>query len=811
MAVALTRQSPPLISLFLVSAAALAYEVLLTRLFSLVLWHHFAYMIISAALLGYGAGGTFLALAVDRIERRFNAWFVGAAVLFGLAMPSCFLLAQRMPFNPQELLWDPAQPAYLLGMYLLLFLPFFCAATCVCLVISRFGKQAHRVYSFDILGAGAGSIGVVLALLALPALGVLKALAALGLGAAAVACIELRLRPRWLAGALAAAAAALPFVMGADWAGLRPSPYKDLSQALLVTGTRVVAERSSPLGALTVVDSPAVPFRHAPGLSLNALDEPPQQLGVFGDGDGLSAITRFDGRPESIAYLDYLTSALPYHLLDRPHVLVLGAGTGADVLQGIFNRAAVIDAVELNPQTIALVRDTYAEFAGAIYSRPDVRVHTKEARGFVAGSAERYDLIQVALLDSFSTAAAGLYALSETTLYTVEAFQDYLRRLRPGGLLAVTRWVTLPPRDTLKLVATAAVALQRSGVPEPAAQLALIRGWKTSTLLVKSGAFNEAELAALREFCRVRSFDTAYYPGMKREEANRYNVLDAPHFFDGATALLGAGREAFIERYKFYIEPATDDRPYFFRFFNWGAAAELLALKEQGGLPLLEWGYPVLVITLVQALAASVVLILLPLWARSRKSDAAAGRGRVGLYFLAIGLAFMFVEIAFIQKFVLFLAHPLYAVAVVLCAFLVFAGIGSRLSGRLTGRNASMAARPVVWAIGGIAVLAASYAFVLPSLFQRLMHLPDPVRIAVALALIAPLAVCMGVPFPSGIAWVSTDRQTLVPWAWAVNGCASVVGAVLATLLAIHFGFTVVVLMAVVLYVGALLARRGAP
>jgi SAM-dependent methyltransferase len=805
-----TPARPPLVALSVVSAAALAYEVLLTRLFAVVLWHHFAYMIISAALLGYGASGTFLALAGERIGRRFELWFVGAASLFGLAMPACFLLAQRVPFNPLELLWDGAQPAYLLVIYLLLIPPFFFAAVCVCLAISRFGGQAHRVYSFDILGAGAGSIGVVLALFALPAVGLLRALAGLGLAAAALAWIELRLRPRWLTAVLGGLAVILPFVIPSDWASLRPSPYKDLSQTLLVAGTRIVAQRSSPLGELTVVESPVVPFRHAPGLSLNALGEPPPQLGVFSDGDGLSAITRFDGRREAIAYLDYITSALPYHLLDRPRVLVLGAGTGADVLQGIFHGAAAIDAVELNPQTVELVRDTYGAFAGGIYSRPEVRVHVKEARGFVAGSAERYDLIQVALLDSFSTASAGLYALSENTLYTVEAFQDYLRHLRPDGLLAITRWITLPPRDALKLVTTAAVALERSGVSEPALHIALIRGWKTSTLLVRNGAFTEAELAALREFCRTRAFDAAYYPGMRREEANRYNVLDAPHFFDGAAALFGTGREAFIERYKFHIEPATDDRPYIFRFFKWGAVAELLALKEQGGLPLLEWGYPVLIITLVQALVASLVLILLPLRARRRTAnvDTAAGRARVGVYFFAIGLAFMFVEIAFIQKFVLFLAHPLYAVAVVLCAFLVFAGIGSRLSDRLAGRGAAV--RPLTWAVAGIAVLATGYGFVLAPLFQGLMHLPDAVRIGIALALIAPLALCMGVPFPSGITWLSADRQSLVPWAWAVNGCASVVGAVLATLLAIHLGFTVVVMLAVALYVVALLAKRGA-
>ncbi|UUZ75668.1 hypothetical protein LP414_28910 [Polaromonas sp. P1(28)-13] len=250
-------------------------------------------------------------------------------------------------------------------------------------------------------------------------------------------------------------------------------------------------------------------------------------------------------------------------------------------------------------------------------------MHVAEARGFVAASKERYDLIQVALLDSFSASSAGLYALAENYLYTVEAVQDDLRHLQPGGLLAITRWVTLPPRDALKLFAAAVVALERSGVADPGSRLAMIRSWKTSTLLVKNGAFSDADIAAIKAFCVARSFDLAFYPGMRPEEANRYNVVERPDLFDGAAALLSPGREAFLQGYKFHIAPATDDKPHFFHFFKWRSLPELLSLKEQGGLPLLEWGYPVLVATLVQAVVASLLLIGLPLaWvARGRRSE----------------------------------------------------------------------------------------------------------------------------------------------------------------------------------------------
>jgi SAM-dependent methyltransferase len=597
--------------------------------------------------------------------------------------------------------------------------------------------------------------------------------------------------------------ALLPLLLPAAWIAPAMSPYKELSQTLRIPEARVIEERSSPLGLVSVLESPRVPLRHAPGLSLNATVEPPPQLAIFVDGEGLNALTRFDGRRDSLAHLDQISSALPYHLLRQPRVLVLGAGAGADVLQAHYHGASRIDAVELNPQVVDLVRDRFAQHAGGLYAHI-ARVHVAEARGFVAASEERYDLIQVALLDSFSASSAGLYALAENHLYTVEALQEQLRHLQPGGLLAITRWVTLPPRDALKLFAAAVAALERSGVADPASQLALVRSWKTVTLLVKNGVFGDADIAAIKAFCTARSFDLGFYPGMRAEEANRYNVVEGPDLFDGASALLGPGRDAFIEDYKFRIAPATDDRPHFFHFFKWRSLPELLSLKEQGGLPLLEWGYPVLVATLVQAAVASLLLIGLPLaWTGLRQRaghmpPVAGLRSRVLVYFMAIGFGFMFIEIAFIQKFVLFLSHPLYAVAVVLFAFLLFAGIGSRFAAR----------EPRVAAVAGAIALAAVLCLLLlPLLFRHAMGWPETARILLSVALIAPLAFFMGMPFPLGLARVEAADARLVPWAWGINGCASVTGAVLATLLAIHLGFTAVVLAALLLYGLAALAR----
>jgi len=794
--------TPPLISIALISALALAYEILLMRLLSITQWHHFAYMIISLALLGYGVSGTFLALAQDRLKRHFQAAFLVNAALFGLTAVASFLLVQSLPFNALELLWDPQQPLWLLAIYLLLFIPFFCAANCICLAFSEFPQQLHRIYSFDLLGAGAGAIGIIGLLFIVLPMDALKLLGALGLLTALVASWELRAGPPWLKLALLLATA-LVLLPGIS-PELRLSEFKGLSQALRVMGAQQVDQRSSPLGLLSTVSSPAVPFRYVPGLSLNSPTGPPVQLATFTDGDGMSVITRFEGDLASLVYLDQLTSALPYHLLDQPRVLVLGAGGGADVLQALYQGASRIDAVELNPQIVELVNDEFADFSGALFSNPRVSVHISEARGYIASRDDQYDLVQLALLDSFSASSAGLYALSENYLYTVEALGVMLDALRPGGILAVTRWIKLPPRDGLKIFATAAAALHRAGVAEPGQQMIMIRSWNTSTLLLSNLKFSTDQISQLRKFSNQRWFDLTHYPGIEAGEANRYNQLQQAWYFIAARELLGTEREQFFEDYKFNIRPPTDNRPYFFQFLKWRTLPEILKLKGQGGLPLLEQGYLILILTLAQAALASVVLILLPLWlGKSKAGEGSGNRWRIVVYFFTIGVAFMLIEIAFIQKFILFLSHPLYAVAVVLGAFLVFGGLGSAMSGRLRGRA------PVSRPVAGILVISIVYLILLPPLFQWLMPLHDVNKILISTILIAPLAFLMGMPFPLGLSRVACHFPALIPWAWGINGCASVLSAIFATILAIHAGFIAVVLLAVVLYMLAAMMLPG--
>jgi len=379
-----------------------------------------------------------------------------------------------------------------------------------------------------------------------------------------------------------------------------------------------------------------------------------------------------------------------------------------------------------------------------------------------------------------------------------------MERLNDKGYLALTRWVKLPPRDTLKLIATATEALKRSGADDISRRMVLIRGWQTSTLLIKKGVFNPGEISRIKPFSMKRSFDIAYYPGMPASEANQYNLLEEPYFYDGARALLGNRRDDFLDSYKFNLEPASDDQPFYFYFMKWGTLPELISLRYRGGSALIETGYLTLLATLAQVLVLSIIIILVPLFFIRHDGSVQSekfNRAKVLCYFFTLGLGFLLIEIAFLQKFILFLHHPLYSASVVLGSFLVAAGAGSRLTDRYIGDPGSV--RVVRVAIVVIAGLGICYLLLLGPLFQWAANWSMIARVLVTVALIAPLGFCMGMPFPLGLSSLSTGSPSLVPWAWGINGCASVISAVLATVLAIHFGFNSVILIAVVCYLAA--------
>ena len=802
-----TPLRPPYLSVGLLSASALAYEVLLMRLFSIIQWHHFAYMIIGLALLGYGISGTVISIYKRQLLSNFNQIFMFCLLLFSLTTVGCFLLAQNIPFNAEEILWDPYQILYLLMMFLLLTLPFFLAASAICLSFIRYHMKVPHIYAADLFGAGLGSLTILLLLYWLFPQWALIVVGISGLIAVIVAASELNItfQNSITLGTLVMIGVLIYIGTILE---LNISPYKSLSQTLRIEGTEIIEERSSPLGYLSVLQSRQIPLRYAPGLSIKAQREPPNQLGIFVDGDSMSAITQWPDMLDKLLYLDQTTSAVPYHLNRINRVLIIGAGGGADVLQARLHNTATIDAIELNPQVVALLNQSHSEFSGHLYQQDNINIIVKEARSFLSKSLTKYDLIQLSLVDAFNASSSGLYALNESYLYTLEAIEQYLNQLSDGGYLAMTRWIKLPPRDSLKLAATAIAALEKRGVASAAKQLVLLRSWQTSTLLIKNGEFSAEELKTLQQFCQERAFDLAYTPTLSMSQTNRFNVLSEPVFFQAVTSMLSDKRETFLQRYKFNLQPATDDRPYFHHFFKWSAIKEIYQLRQAGGMALMEWGYMILIVTLLIATLLSVALIIAPLWFFHRAKLAAPGnikRSSVFYYFIAIGLAFLFIEIAFIQKFTLFLHHPILTIAVVLTAFLIFSGAGSLYAGHIRNRYSNRLI--IIFAVSGISMLCIAYLFLLSPLFVSLAAISGPLKIVFSIVLISPLAFCMGMPFPAALDILGKHADQYVPWAWGINGCASVISAVLATLLAIHFGFSVVVLTAVILYLTIILVN----
>jgi spermidine synthase len=815
------------VAVLLASASVLSYQVILVRSFSIGQWHHFAYMVISIALLGFAASGILLAALerkraspAARFQVFHRTWFAISATTFAIALPVSFWLSQRVPFDPFLIVWDWRQLLYLGGYYLALFVPFFAAGAAIGLALSSESSKCTRLYAFNMAGSGAGAL-LALVLLSVAAVQwALVGVTGLAQGAAILALFDGKFfidrdERRLFAVTGVAIMAILTLASVFCPPTVRLSQYKGLSYALNLPEAKVLAERSSPLGRVDVIASPAI--REAPGLSLIApMDAvPPRQLGLYIDAESAGAITAFDGDTNKLNHLDWMITAAPYFALqDAPRdlrVCVLGAGGGAGVLLALRHAARQVDAVELDPNVPQLLRGEFRDFAGGLYDRPDVRLHHADARAFVQAARENWNVIDLSLVDSFAASAVGVGAVGENYLYTREAFEVYLRHLRPGGVLAVTRWARTPPRDELKLFATGVAALERMG-SNPAERLVLIRSWAAATLLVKKEAFTAQELFALRLWAEERLFDTSYFPGITADQHNRFNVLERDYYFEATSAFLAGGesREKFFRDYAFNLRPATDDRPYFFHFFRWRALPLMLHTFRQSWIPFSEWGYLILVATLGQATLLGILLIVFPLILLprhrtpndspiARPLGGGAARLQVFFYFLALGLGYLFMEMALIQRLIFFLANPGYTVAVVLAGLLFVSGWGSAWAGRQL-RKGTSATRLACLAALVVAFVGTVYAFGLHALLTPLLSWPLPVRMVIAFAVMLPLA-AMGMPFPLGLRQLGQSNAELLPWAWAINGCASVLAGPLATLVALAVGLPAVLLAASVCYV----------
>lgn len=784
----------PLTAVGLISASALAYEILLTRIFAIIHWHDLVATAISLALLGYGASGTFLTIVGKRLQHYFAPVFIANALLFSLSSLGCVWLAQKLPFDPQALTWDPQQLLYLTATFLILAIPFFAAANCIGLSLWTFQAQIPRLYGYDLIGAGLGAALLLAGLAAMSPADNLFGIFVAGIVVAITAALTLRWQ-RITVTVASLLILALAWTVGRP--ELQPAAYKDLARSLAIAGATLEHSESGVAGTLSVVSNDRVPIRTAPGLSLHAVAMPPRQLAVFIDGDAVGTLHANKSDEQSSDYLKDLTSALPYRLLDNPRVAVLDAGTGLGVEQAIRLGAASVNAIEPNHQLRALSCGNHVQ-PNPERCGPKVEWHTQSARAFIAGSHAAFDLITLAL----HADASGLDALKANYDLTHEAVASYFDRLAPDGLLAIEGPTRLPPRLSLRAIATARVTLNQLGISEPGKHLAAIRGWQRFVLLVSRAPLDAARLAEIRSFAGVNGFDLIWLPDIRPDETNRYQRLSEPQYYLQAKTILdpGNGPAAGDTSARYRLQAAGDDIPFPNRFTSWTEGWSALRQGNRAALSQIDTGLFIAMATLAVVTISGILLILLPLPWRGRAASPRAplGQGlRTLLYFFLLGIAFLFIEIAWIQRLQLFLGLPVYATTAVLLTFLVFAGLGSLWS---QNRSGAQAHRVLLFAVTAILLSSLVYLVYMPSWLKAAADLPLAARGVLVLVLLAPLAFAMGIPFPTGLKGLGQTSPQLIPWAWAINGCASVISAAGAPLLAMEIGFNGLITVAVVAY-----------
>lgn len=777
------------IAIALLAGAVMLFEIALTRIFSFAIWHHFVFMVISVALLGFALSGVGLQLrpALGSPPTQRAAWYT---VLFGVTAVVAVWVVAQVPFDSTRIAREPVQLVYLGVYYATLLVPFTLAGLALVSLLNGFPAVVGQLYASDLVGAGLGCLAVVGTMQWVGGDGVILLVATTAAASAWLLRLEVpkgraSLAPGWL---LVVAACALAVPWAPRLLPIRPGVGKALTEMLdtqRFPHARLAYSQWNALSRIDVVEqSGTVRWTGSP----NSPTASPPETQIVIDGDAATPLVRNDGDLQALTFLDYTLSSATSQVFHPKRALVIGAGGGVDVLAALHHGAAHVDAVEINPIIVGLATERYADWVGHLFQRPEVTLHVGEGRSFVRQRLARYDMIQLSLIDTWAASASGAYSLAEGYLYTVEAFEDYLEDLTDDGVLTLTRWLWQPPRETLKLCTVAAAALRRRGVDHPERHVAILASEQLGTMLVKRSPLTAADLAALRQVAEARRFQILYAPGLVGP--NEYG-----RFFTAANP------DAFVNAYPYDVRPATDDSPFFFQF-GWWRDAKLLGSGWRLSTYLLS-GRLVLLATFVQAFAASLALLVVPLVVGGMRSAAAEHARPSGVlaYFFLIGLAFMLLEITLMQRFTLFLGHPVYAIALVLAVLLISAGAGSRCAARLTGT--ARRPWPVFLAIAGLTVL---YAIGLAPVFRAALGLALPVRLGFAALLLFPLGFCLGVPFPAAIAsLVRSHPSPPIGWAWAANGCASVVGPILAVLLAMDLGFATVMILAALGYVGACL------
>jgi len=836
-----------------VSATLLMTELALTRIFSVVMYYHFAFLAISIALFGLSASGVFAYVARRRLDRYSTDALLSIESLVyaaTLIVALFFLVRLRVGLN-----YSPANLALMLTIYALAALPFFTGGLVVTLAISRLSAQVNAVYAADLIGAAGGCLILIPLLDRLGAPGVVLSAAALALAAAAL------FAPPALRARVGAAGA---FVLLIPLAGqLSGVAGFDVVDTKGHQGDRILFSKWNSFSRIGVYE------RTHGDWSLSPAYKGPLPDTRFMDIDSAASTPILGLKPDlsNAQYLHYELTALAYHLVGargsgqgaggtgvggarldttssrelieassqapsqprapaRPQApspgtrapsgftaLVIGPGGGRDLASALVFGASRVDGVEINP-IIAneVMREQFLDFSGGIYAHPRVRIAVDDGRSFVRRTPERYDVIQASLVDTWAATAAGAYTLTENTLYTVEAFNDYLDHLNDDGMLTMTRWVA----DGLRLVSLAQEACAARGW-SAAERLAIVRQDQVATFLLKKSPFTAAETARLRSVAGELGFDVLYAPdaigadaagGAAASDA-QFTVPAADVVVDGASTgdyarlILAADREQFYDGYRSDIRPTTDDRPFFFHTTKLEHQFEVAFGKSM----LFGNGLSAL-LTLLGISAALVALFVIgPLLLTSRGTAASGGSLAWLAYFGALGAGFMLIEVSVLQRFVLLLGHPVYSLTVTLFSLLLGTGLGAAWSRRF---DADRLPRTGAIAIATVAILALAVIAVMTPIVSWAIPLSRAARMGIAVAMLVPLGVALGIPMPTGLRMLAKETPQMIPWAWGMNGALSVLGATLAIFIAMNWGFRVTLLAASATYLVGLAAFLSA-
>ncbi len=756
----------------LVTFGTLLLELACTRLFSVVLFYHFAFLAIGVALLGLGAGGVFAYLKREWLA-RWSTRTVAARVcmLNVVAITVALFVIRNVPVSPELSLRNFGN---LTAVYLATAVPFFLTGLLLSLVFARESGHITQLYGADLTGGALACLAVV------PVLNLVGAINAI-----------------LLAGLVMAVAAAV-------WSETRPGRNAGLRMALVMLAVTVVNQyfQLVEIKFVRAVDreQPKVLFSKWNAISRVEVQGIGRGLYIVIDADAQTAIMNLDveevRKPEWRSRVLGATSAVPNVLRPQGAFAIIGPGGGVDVLRALATGSPSVTGIEINDIIVnTLMRQRYAEYSQRLYFRPEVRIHVNDGRSFIRHSRDRYDVVQMTLVDTWAATSAGAFALSENNLYTVEAFREYFEHLKPDGMISVTRWEFHQPREALRVVSQAMAALARLGVRDSAQHFLIVAGAALDedgvpvTVTAKRSPFTAEEEAAVRHHL-------AAYPKMV--------VLYSPSApeSNAFTDLIRSGDPAgFARNYPFNVAPVTDNDPFFFFTLKTSDVFRRMTSAQTA----MDWrinlGVAVLVMLLGISTAAVLLFLIVPL---ALQRGARGPSARRLLYFVAIGLGYILVEIAFVQRFVLFLGHPTYALTVVVFLMLLSSGAGSVVARR--GLAEPRRVRFVLAAVAGAALL---YVWLLPRMLTALVGLAFPVKLLMAAAVLLPLGFIMGMPFPTGLRALAGGGERTLEWAYAMNAAASVLGSVLAVTVAIHYGLGVILAAGAAAYLVAAMSTAS--